>query len=233
MIPSLTITTMSSSSSDQPNETTGSYDITSGSHDVASGSHDAHDTNDRACNIDKYSNEVPIETDDVTIVQERSNLRQCDVEKGVSGSHDEGSSTAEENSHDPDRSVVLDKIYQKYITDRKSIATEKMHGKKKVSLSWALHFNIISYWQIRHSKKLHYKQRAQATSGITHVMCQHTIVHLLSLSGSLMGVAKEEFPFLQLSPSMARRLWQKQLQQVKQLSHPVTNTNPAKKVWYS
>ena len=50
------------------------------------------------------------------------------------------------------------------------------------------------------------------------------------LIDDLMGVAKGEFPFLQLSPSMARRLWQKQLQQVKQLSRPLTSSNPAKKV---
>ena len=45
-----------------------------------------------------------------------------------------------------------------------------------------------------------------------------------------MNVVKGEFPFLRLSPSMARRLWQKQLQQVKQLSRPLTSSNPTKKV---
>jgi len=45
-----------------------------------------------------------------------------------------------------------------------------------------------------------------------------------------MGVVKGEFPFLQLSPSMARQLWKKQLRQVKQLSRPLTCSNPTKKV---
>lgn len=50
------------------------------------------------------------------------------------------------------------------------------------------------------------------------------------LLDDLMNVVKGEFPFLQLSPSMARQLWQKQLQQVKQLSRPLTSSNPTRKV---
>ena len=124
MIPSLTITTMSSSSN-QPIDTTGSHDIVHGSYDTndnkahdIDGSHDSSDA-------------VTTETDDDTIVEQRAHLKQCDV---VSGSHDteDDSSTAEESSHDPDRSVILNKIYQKYVRDVTRTQKTRRPRKKKV-----------------------------------------------------------------------------------------------------
>ena len=121
MIPSLTIATMSSSSSNLPIDTTGSHDITHVSHDTSDGTHDT----DGSC--DSSSNDaVTTETDEDTIVQQRTN-----VKVDVSGSHDpqDDSSTTEENSQDPaDRSVILNKIYQKYIRDRRAASRgQKVH----------------------------------------------------------------------------------------------------------
>ena len=123
MVPSLTITTMSSSSN-QPIDTTGSHDATHESHDAS---------DDKAHNINgscDSSDVVTTETDDNdTIVEQRSNLN-------LSGSHDteDDSSVHEESSHDPHRSVVLDKVYQKYIRDKKLLvkAQKARRPRKKV-----------------------------------------------------------------------------------------------------
>ena len=82
------------------------------------------------------SDAVTTETDDDTIVDQRTNLKQIDVKRGVSGSHDtetdssSSSSTAEESSHDPGRSAILNKIYQKYVKDT-TARTQKRHRPRK------------------------------------------------------------------------------------------------------
>lgn len=114
-----------SSSSNQPIDTTGSHDVTQGSHDS---SDDRAHRSDGPCDS---SDDVTTETDEGTIVQERTDLS---VEKGVSRSHDsKDDSTPEESSHDPDRSSVLNKIYQKYIRDRKRVLEtgHKLHRQRK------------------------------------------------------------------------------------------------------
>ena len=121
------------SSSDQPIDTTGSHN--DGSHDLVPGSHDVvfglHDTSDNEA-LDS-SDAVTTETDDDTIVEQRTNLK-CDVERGVSGSHDtkDDSSTAEESSHDPGRSAILNKIYQKYVRDKTRTQKTRRPRKRKV-----------------------------------------------------------------------------------------------------
>ena len=92
----------SSSSSNQANEAID----TTGSHDTSDNK--THDI-DGSCDS---SDAVTMETDN-TIVK-RTNLK-CDVERDVPGSHDAvDDDTAEGSIHDPNRSVILNKIYQKY-----------------------------------------------------------------------------------------------------------------------
>ena len=133
MVPSLTITTMSSSSN-QPIDTT---DATHESHDTSDDK--AHDING-SCDS---SDVVTTETDDQdTIVEQRSNLK-------LSGSHDvceshdteDDSSVHEESSHDPPRSVVLDKVYQKYIRDKKFLVNTRKacRPRKKVRCCFVSH----------------------------------------------------------------------------------------------
>ena len=116
---------------------TGSHDIIHGSHDVTHGSHDithgSHDDINGSCDT---SDAVTTETED-TFIQGTTNLKQFDVDRGMSGSHDskDDSSTAEDSSHDPDRSTILNKIYQKYIRDRVTQTADHKthrHRKKKV-----------------------------------------------------------------------------------------------------
>lgn len=127
-----------SSSCDQLIGDTRSHDVTHGSNDVSEGS---HDDSDGSCDT---SDAVTTETED-TFIQ---GTTKSDVDRGVSGSHDskDDSSTAEDSSHDPDRSTILNTIYQKYIGDR-GTADHKTHGqrKKKVlkDMSCYHHFIIL------------------------------------------------------------------------------------------
>ena len=96
-------------------------------------------SDDKALGSCDSSDAVTTETDDDTIVDQRTDLKQIDVKGGVSGSHDtetdsssssSSSSTAEERSHDPGRSVILNKIYQKYVKDA-TTRIQKTHRARK------------------------------------------------------------------------------------------------------
>lgn len=134
-IPSLTITTISS------DDATGSHNVVIGSHDIP-GSHDtsdkALDTNDKALGSCDSSDAPTTESDDETIVDQRTNLKQINIKRGVSGSHDtesDSSSTAEGSSHDSGRSTILNKIYRKYVKDTTRTQKTRRLRKKKVITS--------------------------------------------------------------------------------------------------
>ena len=94
-------------------------------------------SDDKALGSCDSSDAVTTETDDDTIVDQRTDLKQIDVKGGVSGSHDtetgssSSSSTAEERSHDPGRSVILNKIYQKYVKDATTRIQKTRRARKK------------------------------------------------------------------------------------------------------
>jgi len=102
------------SSSEQAVDTSESH-VIDGSHDTNDGSRDTE-------KLHNSSNAVTIEMNDITVVED--NLRQFDVD----GSTSDDDSGTDERSHDPDRSTILNTIYQKYVKDRKLLtATQKMH----------------------------------------------------------------------------------------------------------
>ena len=146
MIPSLTITTVSSSSSSNH-----LIDVTPESYDVNDGTHDS----DGSCD----SSDAVTEED--TIIGGTNNLsKQFATDRGVSGSHDskDDSSTAEDNSHDPDRGKILNKIYQKYMKDREMLVTgHNIHRlrKKKVLRSMPYFHNFIILLATKAHTSLH------------------------------------------------------------------------------
>ncbi|XP_065898358.1 centrosomal protein of 95 kDa-like isoform X2 [Dysidea avara] len=236
-VPSLTITTIST--------TEESHDTTEESHDATEESHDATITPTLETNLRGPPVLVPgppetgrdmsrspdhmLESPYLTVPgspdARRDVIESSETESFDESSYSDSSYDPTDSSHDPtgsshdptdrphdpaDRAAILDTIYQHYIKDTKGIHNSG---------------NIKGTRGTR--KKVKWKQPASQPRPTPSSAYQP---HTLAAGSDIMGVMMGEFPFLKLSPNMARYLWKKQLQQVKQLTRPLNNSNPAKQV---